>query len=327
MPYQPALSDVHIDAALTNFSIAYLLDSTSFVADQVFPNVPVQNKTDKYFTFNKDAFLRAGGKQTPYGQEAPRGGFMLSNASYDCGTPWRWAFDLTPDVLANADSGLAIDAAASAFVMNGLLIQREVNWAGTYFKTGVWGTDVTGGTNFAKWDDDANSDPISDVATGRMTILGNTGYLPNTLVVSYQTHEALKKHPLVVDRFKYTSADSINEAMLARLFEVDKYLVAKAVQVTSQEGQTISTSLVLGKNALLCYTAPAPGLLAHSAGYSFVWSGLTGINNLGVATFRYPLPQLGISANGVTERIEGQYSYSMAVTGSDLGYFFSGTTS
>lgn len=328
MPYQPSQNSVHVDAALTNFSIAYMQDATNFVADVVFPNVPVDHKSDKYFTFNKDAFLRAGGKQVPYGQEAPRGGFALSATSYDVGTPWRWAFDLTPDVLANADAGVNIDQAASNFVMNGLLIQREVQWASKYFTTGVWGTDITGvasgptASQTIQWSDDANSDPITDVSTGRATILANTGYLPNTLCVSFWVHEALKKHPLIVDRFKYTSSDSINEAMLARLFEVDRYVVAKAVQATSQEGETVSTALVLGKSALLCYSAPAPGLLAHSAGYNFVWSKLTGMNNLGVATFRYPLPALGVSANGVTERIEGQYAYALQVTGSDLGYFF-----
>lgn len=327
MPFQPGLNQVHVDAALTNFSIAYMQDATNFVADVVFPNVPVEHKSDKYFKFSKDAFLRAGGKQIPFGQEAPRGGFQLSTDNYDVGSPWRWGFDLTPDIAANADAGVNIDQAASAFVMNGLLVQREVNWASNFFATSIWGTDKTGGTDFAQWNDDANSDPITDISNGRGQILSSTGYLPNTMVVSFYVHEALKKHPLIVDRFKYTSSDSINEAMLARLFEVDRYVVAKAVQATSQEGETVSTALVLGKHALLCYSAPAPSLLAHSAGYTFVWSKLTGLNNLGVATFRYPMPHLGVSAAGTTERIEGQYSYVHKVTGSDLGYFFASAVS
>ena len=325
--YQPSLASVHLDAALTNFSIAYMQDATNFVADVVFPNVPVEHKSDKYYQFNKDAFLRAGGKQTPFGQESPGGGFALSSESYDVGSAWRWHFDLTPDVLANADPGVNIDAAAANFVMNGLLIQREINWATNFFSSASgWGTTVTGGTNFAVWNDDADSDPITDVSVGRQTILTNTGYLPNTLVVSFAVHEALKKHPLIVDRFKYTSAESINEAMLARLFEVDRYVVAKAVQVTSQEGETISTAMILGKNALLCYSAPAPSLLAHSAGYNFVWSKLTGLNNLGVATYRFPMPWLGVANGVVTERVEAQYAYDLAMTGADLGYFFSGAS-
>lgn len=338
MPYQPSQNAVHLDAALTNFSIAYMQDATNFVADVIFPNVPVEHKSDKYFVFAKDAFLKAGGQQVPYGQEAPRGGFALSSASYDVGTPWRWAFDLTPDVLANADAGVNIDQAASNFVMNGLLVQREVQWASKFFKTGVWGTDVTGvaassytgsASQAVQWNDDGNSDPITDVSNARAAILSNTGYLPNTMCVSFYVHEALKKHPLIIDRVKYTggAVKAITEEMLAGLFEVERYVVAKAVQATNAEGATVATSLVLGKNALLCYSAPAPGLLAHSAGYNFVWSKLTGMNNLGVATYRTPMPWLGQTSTHVTERIEGSYAYSLNVTGADLGYFFSGIVS
>ena len=327
MPYQPSLSAVHVDAALTNFSVAYMQDAPGFVADQVFPVLPVDFKSDKYHIFSKDAFLRAGGRKTPFGQEAPRGGFTMSTDSYDVGTPWRWAFDLTPDIKANSDAGVNIDKAAADYVMNGLLIQREVQWGTSFFKTGVWATDKVGNTDFNQWDDDGDSDPITDVSKGRGTILSSTGKKPNTMVVGFNVHESLKKHPLILDRYKYTSSDSITTEMLARLFEVDRYLVCESVQVTSQEGETISTAFVLGSHVLLCYSDPAPTLMSVSAGLTFVWSRLTGQNSLGVATYRTPMPWLGQTETDVTERIEAQYAYQHKVTGSDLGYFFSNAVS
>ena len=325
MPYQPEVRDVHIDAALTNFSLAYMQDASNFVSDQVFPVVPVEHKSDKYYKFAKDAFLRRGGRISPFGQEAPRGGFNISNDSYNTET-WRWAFDLLPDIKANSDPGINIDQAATNFVMNGLLVEREVQWGTQFFTTGIWSTDFVGGTNFTQWDDPANSDPITDVSNARKTMLGATGYLPNTFTIGFSVYESLKRHPLVVDRFKYTSSDSITSGMLARLFEVDRLLIAKSVQATSQEGEAVTTAFILGNHALLSYAAPAPSLMAHSAGFTFVWSRLTGLNNLGVATFRYPMPHLGVTSSGTTERIEGQYAYAHKVTGSDLGYFFSNAT-
>ncbi|MDE2096236.1 MAG: hypothetical protein KGL39_03255 [Patescibacteria group bacterium] len=325
MPYQPDVRDVHIDAALTNFSIAYMQDAGNFVAADVFPIVPVDHKSDKYFTFAKDTFMRRGGRVSSFGQEAPRGGLNVSNDNYSTET-WRWAFDLLPDVRANADPAVNMDQVGSNFVMNGLLVEREIQWGTKFFTTGVWATDDIGGTGFAQWDDPANSDPITDISNARKTILSSTGFLPNTLTVGFSVHEALKRHPLIVDRFKYTSSDSITAQMLARLFEVDRYLVCKSVQATNQEGEAITTAFILGNHALLSYAAPAPSLMAHSAGYTFVWSRLTGINNLGVATFRYPMPHLGVTAEGTVERIEGQYAYTHKVTGSDLGYFFSNAT-
>lgn len=326
MPYQPTVAAVHLDAALTNFSLAYMEDIGDFIADQVFPTVPVDHKSDKYFTFAKDTFMRRGGRVTPFGQEAPRGGLTLSNDNYDTAL-WRWAFDLTPDVKANSDPGVNIDRAASEFVMRGLLIEREIQWGTSFFTTGKWATDKVGNTDFGYWDDPANSDPITDVANGRLTIKKSTGYLPNTMTIGFNVWEALKRHPLILDRYKYTSSESITLSMVSRLFEVDRILVAQSVQATNQEGQAITTDFILANHALLTYSAPAPGLMAHSAGYTFVWSKLTGLNNLGVATFRYPMPHLGVTATGVAERIEAQYAYSHKITGSDLGYFFSSATS
>lgn len=322
MPYQPSLADVHIDAALTNFSTAYMQDPNNFIADKVFPIVPVNFRSDKYFTWNKDAFLRSGGQKTPYGVEAPRGGFNISNSNYSCDT-YRWAFDLTDDVRSNSDPGVNIDKAATDFVMQGLLILREVTWATNYFSASKWGYDLTGGTDFTKWDDQANSNPIADVKLYKTKVLEKTGQMPNTMTVSQYVHDALTQHPLILDRYKYTSAASVTEALLAALFEVDNYYVARTVQVTSQEGQTITTAFVMGKHALLCYTPKAAGLMVPASGIIFVWSGLTGLNNLGVRTGRIPMPWLGMG----TERIEGEYSWSMNLVGSDFGAFFGSAVS
>ena len=47
---QPTLNDVHVDAILTNISVAYMQDRDNFIADKVFPVIPVDKKSDKFFT-------------------------------------------------------------------------------------------------------------------------------------------------------------------------------------------------------------------------------------------------------------------------------------
>ena len=44
---QPTPQDVHIDAALSNISIAY--KPVGMVADMVFPSVPVDKQSDYYY--------------------------------------------------------------------------------------------------------------------------------------------------------------------------------------------------------------------------------------------------------------------------------------
>ena len=103
-------------------------------------------------------------------------------------------------------------------------------------------------------------------------------------------------------------------------FDVERVVVSKAVYNSAAGNLTASMSFVAGKNALLCYAAPQPGLMVPSAGYTFGWSGFTGLNNLGIRMSQIPMNWLGIG----TVRNEGEMAFDMQVVGSDLGYYFSG---
>ena len=59
---QPSSTDVHVDAPLTNLSVGFKNDMNSFVADKVFPTVPVAKQTDKFFTFTQADFFRTDAK-------------------------------------------------------------------------------------------------------------------------------------------------------------------------------------------------------------------------------------------------------------------------
>lgn len=314
---QPSVRDVHVDAALTNVSVAYAQDQSNFIADKVFPIVPVEKMSDVYFKYDKGAFFRDEAQVRAAASESAGSGFDLSNEGYAC-KKWAIHKDVDDDTVANADPAIDPFRDAATFVMQQLLIRRERLFAAKFMTTGVWGTDVVGGTNYAQWDDEASSDPFEDFKTARITMLSSTGYLPNTLVVSYEVHEALKKHPLIMDRFKYTSSDSITEAMLARLFEVDRYLVAKSIYQTSAEKATSQTfAFVSSKCALLCYSAPSPSLLQPTGGYIFSWRGLTGLNNAGIRTKRFRMENLA------ADRVESELAIDLKLVAADMGYFFS----
>ena len=81
---QPTRSQVHVDAILTQMSVAYIQSSDEFIADKVFPNVPVGKQSDKYFKYNKDAFLRAQAERRSGATESAGGGFELSTDNYFC---------------------------------------------------------------------------------------------------------------------------------------------------------------------------------------------------------------------------------------------------
>ena len=55
---QPNVNNVHIDAILTNISVAYLQNTANFIADKVFPVIPVDKKSDLYFKYTKEDWFR-----------------------------------------------------------------------------------------------------------------------------------------------------------------------------------------------------------------------------------------------------------------------------
>ena len=310
---QPTSSDVHVDAILTNISVAYIQEQAAYVATRIFPMVPVEKQSDKYFVYTKGDWFRDEAQLRAPATESAGSGYTLSTATYSADV---YAFhkDVDDQVRANADNPLNPDRDATTFVTQRMLLRQEIQWASDFFKTGVWANDVTPSS---LWSDYTASDPIGDVETGKATMLNATGYLPNTLVMGYDVFRQLRHHPDIVDRVKYTSAENVTEDILARFFGVDRILVARAIKNSGAEGAANSFASVYGKNAALYYVAPSPGLLTPSAGYTFAWRGVSDGMGANIGITRFRMPELR------ADRIEAQMSWDNKVIASDLGYFFS----
>lgn len=313
---QPTTNDVHVDAILTNISVAYIQDQGNFIANQVFPSVPVEKQSDKYFKYTKGDWFRDEAQLRAPSTESAGSGYSLSTDTYSTSV---YAFhkDVDDQVRANADNPLNPDRDATTFVTQRMLLRQEIDWNTNYFTTGIWDTDVAGGSDFTVWSNYTSSDPIEDIETGKSTMLTNTGFMPNTLVLGYDVFRQLRHHPDIVDRIKYTSSEVPAEGILSRLFGVDRVLVTRGIKNSGAEGAADSFAQIHGKNAALYYVAPSPGLLTPSAGYQFAWRGVSdGMGqNIGISRFR--MPELR------ADRIEAQMAWDYKVVSTDLGYFFS----
>ena len=317
---QPTSTDLHVDANLTDFSIAYIQDQTNFIAGRAVPIKPVQFKSNKYPIFNKNDWLRDDAvKQRAPGEGAPRSGFTISEGSYSA-EAWWTAVPLSEIVTANADPAIPVDRAATQLVTQRALIRRERLFASNFMATGKWGTDVNGtaggGTDFTSWDD-YSSDPQKDVDVGKKKVWSQTGFVPNKLTVAYAVHQALKRHPLIKDMIKYVTDESVTAEIIARFLEVDEYLVMMAVYSSSNEGAAAPTyAAVNGTDAALWYADGSPALMTPTAAAIFSWTGLTGINDAGIRIDQY------YDQDKKEDVVRGEFAFDMKVTGSDLGYFF-----
>lgn len=318
---QPTSSQVHVDAILTNISVAYLQRSENFIADKVFPVVPVDKQSDKYFTYDKNDWLRDEAQIRADGTESVGSGYNISTATYYADV-YAIHKDIGDQTRANADAPINVDREATEFVTHRLLTRREIQFNNDFMTTGVWSSDVTGvsasptANQTIQWSDYTNSDPIEDIEAGKAGILSVTGLEANTLVLGYDVFRQLKNHPDLVDRIKYTSSQTITEDMLARMFDIDRVLVSKSIKATNAEGATGAYSFTTGKTALLAHVAPSPGLLTPSAGYTFSWTGVSDGMGATIGTSSFRLESLRAT------RIESQIAFDNKVVASDLGYFW-----
>ena len=316
------MQDAHIDRAMTNISVAYLQDASNFVADKVFPIVPVKRQSDVFYTYNKGDFMRDEAQLRGAASESAGGDYGVEASSpYYCR---KHAFhkDVTPEERANYDEPLDADIDATDFVSQKMLIRREMAWTDTFFKTGVWGTEFEGAASastgkLVHWDS-PTSTPIQDITSAAVDMASATGYKPNTLLLSPKAFNALKNHDDILDRIRYTQKGIVTADLLATLFEVDKVLVGWGVVNSAAKGAADDVDFIMGKHALLCYANPRPALKKPSAGYIFSWSGLEGAGNYGNRIVRLPMDVLGLG----TERIEGEIAFDCKQVCKDLGVFF-----
>lgn len=320
----PTITQAHIDGPLTTISVAYMQDVKNFVAASIFPMVNVMKQTDKYFIYDKDAWFRDEAQVRSAGTESAGGDYTLSTDSYECKV---YAFhkDLYKIDVVNSDAPLRPNEDASNFVMHKLLLKREILFLSTYFVTGVWGTEVDGVSatpstgEVLQWND-ADSTPIEDITDGIFAMQSVTGYKPNVLLLGAMVFKALKHHPDILDRIKYTQRGVITEDILAALFGVDKIVISYGIKNSAKKGQTEDMDFMAGKHALLAYVPASPSLQTPSAGYIFAFTGFEGASAYGSRIIRIDMPLLGLGSI----RIEGEMAFDMKLVAADLGYFFNG---
>lgn len=317
----PTPGDVHVYTPLTNISVAYIQKQENFIADKVFPVVPVQKQSDRYYTYDRADWFRVEAQERAPATESAGGGWRVDNTPTYFARIYAVHKDIDDPTRANADAPINMDRDATEWVTQQLLLRREKVFVNGYFKTGVWGTDLTGvaaspgAGQFLQWDQ-AGSTPMKDVQNQIITIAEKTGYKPNVLVLGPRVLAALKDHPDILDRIKYTQRGMVTPDLLAGLFEVDRVLVPFATENTAAEGAAASYSLLYGKAALLVYAAPNPGLLQPSGGYIFAWTGLFGAGAYGNRIKRFRMEHLS------ADRVEGEMAYDCKLVAADLGVFF-----
>ena len=253
-----------IDPVLTE--IAQGFRHVEHVGHMLFPSVAVQVSGGQVLEFGKESFKlyqarRAPGTATKRVQFGYLGkSFSLVQDALEGQVPREYLRD------AAHVPGIDLGQRAINSTMRALSLTLEYDQATLATMASNYDTDhkmSLSGTD--KWSD-ASSDPAGDIDIGKEAVRASVGVYPNTLVLSAQAFNAVKEHPKVVERFKYTSRDSVTPDMLAALWDLHKVVVGKAVAF-DDSGNDID---IWGNNAILAYVPiTSSGMEDPSFGYTY----------------------------------------------------------
>jgi len=263
-----------IDPVLT--SIAQGFKQLDLVGYNLFPQVNVGLRAGNIITFGKEDFMlyntkRAPGETTRRVQFGYAGSpFALVDSSIEGALP----IELQQEASA-PEKGFTIDMAnigvRKAQAILALALEKaQADLARTAGNYGASNKVTLSGTS--QWSDLANSDPIANIETAKEAIRAQTGRRPNTMVFGPATMKALRQHPKIIDRTKYTGRDVPTTDLLSSLFGIQNVIVGEGVYF-NDAGTTMSD--IWGKDVVLAYTetASVADMGTPSYGYTYNLSG------------------------------------------------------
>lgn len=232
----------------------------AFIAMELFPSVGVGAYGGTVLEFGKESFRlynsrRARGSDTKrirFGYEGKQ--FGIPNRALDA----QVAFEDMVD--ASQVPGIDLSRGALNLTMRAITLDVEHEAAQLALDASKYDANhklALAGAD--KWSD-PDSDPVGDIDNAKEAIRRSTGVYPNVLALGPLEFRALKEHPKLKERIKYTSRESINEAILAQLFDVPKVVVGRGVYSTDDAADFTD----IWSGAVLAYVPASNGSYSPS---------------------------------------------------------------
>ena len=246
------------------------LQEAGIPAFSIFPEITSRNLKGKIAKYDKEDWFYIG-TVSDYirsgATESAGDDYETSSQDY---TLLKYSFhkDITEEESKEYDNPFDPVSDATKFVINRLRRVITQKLVSTYLTTSVWGTDYTGdggGSNPVKWSD-GSATPVKDVLGWQEDVHKVTGFRPNRMIVSPDVHRVLKTCTAITNVMKTTDDKVVTKALIAKLFELDEYVVIDTVN-------SGATDYMVSGKVLLIYTPKAPSKMEPSAGYTITYRG------------------------------------------------------
>lgn len=307
----PTTRDVHVDAALTDLSIAYRQDAPAY-ADRIFPIVSVGKQSDKYFEWNKGDMWRRNAQKRAPGTSFARAGMRLSTNTF-FSEQYSLEYLIPDEVRRNSDSAINPERTGTFWLMDQLNLEKDYQWATNFMSSGAGWTSGT--VSVAKWET-ATGVPVSDVQYWRHLIQQQIGSsnqhrfvgVCGSIVKSRLIGNAQVRNSSIY--VQVGTAQAVN-AGIAAILGIDDLVVFDRMYNTAKENATASYSALADDDFLLVAVPRSPGIDVPSAGYSFQWN--DGNGDMYVESYR--------DEPNKSDVIRSINYFDLVQTGSALGVF------
>jgi len=264
------LSQVHINYALTNLSIAYT--NGAFLAETVAPVVPTDKQSNKYFVYGFERFRRRQDLRAPGARPKETGWTVSSNTYYADGHmvrgwyPWEGP--------ANADPAIDLDIDTTEVTTDNVLLAQECNLV-DLLKANCTTVDLSASSG-ANQLDNATNDPIAYFDLQKETVAKQIGRQPNTILFGRPAWRAFRNNPNVLKHIYGTTVlapdKQITPEMASEKLEIPTVLISEAMYDTVPEGEAHALDYIWGDLVLLFYRDPGAGRRKLNLATTFLWN-------------------------------------------------------
>lgn len=330
-------SNLHVDTVLTDFAVAYMRSSDTYIAGQALDPLPVQHQSNLFQVWSQADFGRDEAKLRAPGAPAAETEVSMSTAPYFCNVYALKGKSIDRD-RDNSDDPVGYDQGITASVIDPLLLRRERLFLSTILTAANWPSSnrMSGTTavpayaqTFLRWDQ-TNSDPVATMNYAHLLARqGTNGRRANVMVVAPGVHDVLLQHTAIRGLIQYggvlTNPAVLNGGynasvykVMAAIFGVEKYLVPFSSYNTALQNQTATISDVATNQVALFYAPTGAGKMTPSAVKCFSWSPYDqakGPNQVSVKRYR--------AEDIESDWLESQFAVDFRITASSAGVILS----
>ncbi len=235
----PSPASVHINQALTDFSLAY--KNSQYFAHLMMPLVGVTKLSDSYYKRNlKDVITPIDDLIGP-NSEPSEDDFSVTDASFTCRERGLIAY-ISRRESANADDVLELQRNRVASLLNRMALNREIRVADLLNTTTSFAS-ANRITATAAWSDETNSHVIKDMQDARRSIRpGGSGDSKVLCLMTSDLWDEAARNPALLGLLGANADGLVSPDRFASYFRIDEMFISEAEKNTANRGVATPTA-------------------------------------------------------------------------------------